>query len=415
MRAELKPLGDTEGMAATLFVWWITSLSWLLALGWVEKAVGALRGMPRLPDLTRIDSAGLVPLPEGEAPHLSVIVPACNEEESIAATLRSLLASTGLRVQIVAVNDRSTDRTGERMAEVAAEAVRVGGPHRLVAIDNRELPQGWLGKIHALETGRQCATAPWLLFTDGDVLFKPEALELALRQAMAEGADHLTLVPTLILEGVLEEAMQAVIQAVAGWLVRLWKVRDPRARDFFGVGGFTLIRSETLAALGGLERLRMEVVEDLSIGCLVKRGGFRSVVAMGPGLVQIRWIRGFFGIVGNVEKNGFAGMRYSMVLAAADCFFIAIQILLPLAALAMGGWALVAGVLTYAAIAFAYHANRRLNGISPLTAVLFAPCLAMVGFGLLRSVVLTLARDGVQWRGTLYPLNELRRNAVRWR
>jgi cellulose synthase/poly-beta-1,6-N-acetylglucosamine synthase-like glycosyltransferase len=116
--------------------------SWVLALGWLWQAIAALRGMPLLPDLTRIDKAALPLLPAGNGTHLTVIVPACNEEEAIQATLRSLLASTGLRLEIVAVDDRSTDRTGALMDQVAAEAVACEGPHRLQVIHNRELPPG---------------------------------------------------------------------------------------------------------------------------------------------------------------------------------------------------------------------------------------------------------------------------------
>ncbi len=374
----------------------------------------ALRGMPHLPDLTRIDATALPPLPAGKGPHLTVVVPACNEEKSIQATLRSLLASTGLRLEIIAVDDRSTDRTGVLMDQVAAEAVACEGLHCLQVIHNSELPAGWLGKPHALHLAAQQAVAPWLLFTDGDMLFAPQALELALRQAIAGQADHLVLVPSLIRKSIGEAAMQATIQALVQWSVRLWKVSDPDTKDFFGVGGFNLVRTEAFNHLGGFAALRMEVVEDLSIGWMVKHAGYRSCVTVGPDLVRVRWIRGASGIVANVEKNGFAAFRYRLVPSLLALLGVAVQVVLPLAAIVAGGWALPAGLLTYASIALAFHANRRLNGVSPALAVLFAPSAAIAGFGFLRSVVLTLARDGVTWRGTHYPLDDLRRNAAPW-
>jgi glycosyltransferase involved in cell wall biosynthesis len=371
--------------------------------------------MPTLPDLTRIGPDALPPLPTSDGPHLTVVIPACNEEESIQATLRSLMSSTGIRLEIVAVDDRSTDRTGELMDEVAAEAAGGGGPHCLQIIHNRELPAGWLGKPHALALGARQAGAPWLLFTDGDVIFAPCALELALRQAIATKADHLVLVPTLIRQGIGEAAMQGTIQALVQWSCRMWKVADPGAKDFVGVGGFNLVRSEVFTRLGHFDTLRMEVVEDLSFGWMVKHAGYRSCVALGPGLARIRWIRGAFGIVAGIEKNGFAAFRYRLGLALAACLGLLVQILLPLAAIAAGGWALPAGLLTYACIALVFHANRQLSGVTPFAAVLFAPSAAIAGYAFLRSAVLTLARDGVTWRGTFYPLGELRRNAVRFR
>jgi len=408
---------------ASLAALMLISLSWLLALGWLWQAVTALRGMPTLPDLTspnltQIASASLLPLPPSEGPHLTVIVPACNEETAIQATLRSLLASTGLRLQIVAINDRSTDRTGELIDQVAVELAQSISPHSLVVIHSRELPAGWLGKPHALQLGAQRAAAPWLLFTDADVLFAPRALELALRQAIVAQADHLVLVPTLISESVGEAAIQAALQALAQWPVRLWKVAEPRASDSVGVGAFNMVRNAVFQSLGGMVPLRMEVIEDMSLGWMVKRAGYRSCVALGPGLVTIRWIRGAFGIVTNMEKNGFAAFRFNVPLAAFASLGLALQALLPVAAIPAVGWtrwALPAALLTYAAVALSFHANRRMNGISPAAALLFAPAVAIITFAFLRSIALTLIRNGIKWRGTSYPLSELRRSAVPWR
>jgi hypothetical protein len=402
-------------VAADVVAWVFIFSSWLLALGWLWQAATALRGMPTLPDLTRLDEGALPALPDGEGPHITVIVPACNEEEKIQATLRSLLASTSVRLEIIAVDDRSTDNTGRLIDEVAAEAAARNGPHRLQVLHLTELPEGWMGKPHALACAAEYATAPWLLFTDADVSFAPRALELALRKATAEKADHFALMLTLIRHRASEAAMQATAQALAQWSLRLWKVSDPEARDSFGAGGFNMVRTEVFKRIGGMTAMRMEVVEDLSLASMVKRGGSRSVVALGPGLANIRWIQGAFGIVGNMEKNGLAIFRYRLGLALAACLGLVIQVTLPLAATAAGGWATVAGLLTYAGIALTFHANRRLNQVSAMAAILFAPAAAIIGYGLLRSVVLTLWRDGVVWRGTHYPLNELRRNAVRWR
>lgn len=394
-------------------VWILLFSSWTLALCWLWQALTALRGMPLLPDLTCLKDAELPALPEGEGPHISVIVPACNEEDAIEATLRSLLASTGVRLEIVAVEDRSTDATGRLMDDLAAEAGG-GGPHRLQVVHVRELPAGWLGKPHALARGAEQATAPWLLFTDADVSFAPRALELALRKAIAENANQFALMLTLIRHSAGEAAMQATAQALAQWTLRLWKVSDPEARDFFGAGGFNLVRTDMFHRVGGMTALRMEVVEDLSLAWMVKRAGGRSILALGPGLATIRWIRGTFGIVDNMEKNGLAIFRYRTWLAVAACVGLALQATVPLAAMAAGGWSTVAGLLTYVGIALTFHANRKMNQVPAVAAVLFAPAAAIIGYGFLRSVVLTHWRDGVTWRGTHYPLSELRRNAVRW-
>ena len=386
-------------------------LIWIQALAWLWHAVATLRGMATLPDLTKIDPDTLPRLGGEDTHDLTVVVPACNEEKSIEATLRSMLSSTGIRLQIFAVNDRSTDMTGERMDQVAAEAAANGGPHSLRVMHVRDLPTGWLGKPHAMALAAREANASWLLFTDSDVVFKPRALELALRHAEAEKADHLVLVPTVVLETWGEAAALGVMNVLGGWTIRLWKVADPRARDSIGVGGFNLIRRKVYESIGGFEVMKMEVVEDLRLGWLVKNSGFAQRVAVGPHLASIRWLLGTFAVVHAAEKNAFAVYRYRVGMTLLASLGLIVQIVCPLLAISFGGWSMAAGLVTYAAIALTYQANRRETMVSPWQALLFAPATTVVLYALLRSMVLALVRNGVMWRGTLYPLEELRRNA----
>ena len=397
-------------------------LSSLGLLRWLWQAVAVVRGMPTLPDLLRAAPTDSSLMIEAEAapgaaantmPDLTVIVPACNEEASIQATLRSLLNSTGVRLQIVAVNDRSVDSTGALMDEVATEA-QASGPHTLEVIHNRELPAGWVGKTHALALGTAKATAPWLLFTDGDVTFDPRAVALTLDYARRERADHVVLLLTLVLTGIGGAAVFAALQALGNFQNRLWKVADPKARDFFGAGGFNLVRREVYECGGGFEALRMEVVEDLRLAWKIKRAGFAQRIVLGPGLASIRWISGAFGIVGLLEKNAFAAMRYKVGVSLLMFFSFAMAIVLPIAAIAVGGWGIVIGLAIYALMAVAYAANRRVTLVSPWLVLLFAPAASILLYALARSMVLALWRGGVEWRGTRYSLDELRRNAGPW-
>src|SRR5579859_4208171 len=170
-------------------------LAWLMALSWLQRSVMALRGMASVLDLTAMDEHGFPALPESHRPDVTVIVPARDEQDSIQTTLESLTRSQAVHAQIIAIDDRSKDRTGELMDAVALKSH--DGANTLEVIHNRELPAGWLGKPHALALGVARAQAPWLLFTDGDVAFAPQALELALRAATRTGADHFVVVPTL--------------------------------------------------------------------------------------------------------------------------------------------------------------------------------------------------------------------------
>lgn len=390
------------------------SLSWLLAAAWLGKGIAALRGMPNLPDLSRIDPEFLPEILPHDGPDLTVIVPARDEEAAIESSLQSLLASTGLRLQIIAVDDRSTDRTGQLMDTITMDDVRSANPHYLEVIHITDLPQGWLGKPHAMDTAARRAAAPWILFTDGDVVFAPRTLELALREAASLKADHMVLLPTVILNSVGERAILSAMQALAMWTVRLWKIADPRARDSFGAGGFNLIRSEVLQRIGGFEALRMEVIEDIYLGRRVKRAGFVQRVILGPDLVKVRWIEGTFGVVRLLEKNGFAVTRFRVGLQLLACLAFAIDAIWPLIAIACGGWTMAAGLATYVGIVLVYWAGHRTSRITAWYALLFAPAVVIFGYGFLRSMILALLRGGIVWRGTLYSLKELRRSARRF-
>lgn len=385
--------------------------SWMLAAAWLGKGIAALRGMARLPDLSRTDLNALPAIPSHNEPDLTVVVPARDEEAGIESCLRSLLASTGVRLEIVAIDDRSTDRTGERMEAIASEHRFVRSPHQLELIHITELPAGWLGKPHALATGARSARAPWILFTDGDVIFSPRALELALREAAVLRADHLLLIPTLIMHSVGERAVLTAMQALALWAVRYWRVGDPRAKDSMGAGGFNMIRREVYNQIGGFDALRMEVLEDLFLGYRAKRGGFAQKIVLGPDLVRVRWIVGAFAISRLVEKNGFAVTRYRTGLHLLVCFSFIVDAILPLAAIAWGGWSTIAGLAAYLGILLSYQASRRITRVSAWYAITFGPAVLLVAWAFLRSMFLALARGGIMWRGTLYSLAELRRAA----
>lgn len=182
----------------------LPSLVFGLFLGglWLYRMMENIAGMPRLPDLSE---ARFAVGPECKLPSLRVIVPARNEEAAIEQCLRSLFAVEYDALEIVAIDDRSTDRTGVIMDSVAALA----GLDRLRVIHVKELPAGWLGKTHAMWLGaektaedeRQASNrAPeWLLFTDGDTLFHPESLRRAVAYAETRRADHFVLLPTMIM------------------------------------------------------------------------------------------------------------------------------------------------------------------------------------------------------------------------
>ncbi len=398
----------------SLVVLGATLLSWLIAFAWVARTWDLYRNIGRVPNLL---APGFEPSPlGGSGEKLAVIVPACNEQAAISSTLHSLLLQEGLELEIVAVDDRSQDRTGAIMDQIAEElavehAIAPAGTVSLRVLHIRDLPEGWMGKQHALAAGVAATDAPYLLFTDGDIYFRPDALCRALGYVIAERADHFVVLPTPVIQSSGEHMMISALQVYSAWAVRLWNIADPHRKDCLGVGAFNLVRREAYESIGGFAALRMEVLEDVRLGVEMKRRGFRQRVAFGAGLVTLHWATGVSGVVRNVTKNFFAAVRFDVPTMLAAAVTLSVLGIYPLLGFFGPLATQLASVVTLLALLAFYKLVRGPAGSSPLYAFLFPVATVCVVYAMLRSMVLTLARGAVRWRGTSYPLAELRRQA----
>lgn len=389
-----------------LWFYWTSGI--VLAAVWAFAVLQAALHRSSIVDITRPewDQPDGLPLPS-----LTVVVPARNEEAEIEEALRSLLQLDLPKLEVIAVNDRSTDRTCEIMAQVAAVQEPSNGKLRIVTV--QELPAGWLGKTHAMWLGAQHGSGEWILFTAADCVFHPTALRRAMGYAIAHRVDHLVLFPTAHLKTWGERMMISFPHVMSNFaLHRHWKIRDPKARDHIGVGAFNLIRRQAYSHIGTYEKLRLEVVDDLKLGEAVKQAGLRQDVVFGPEMVRLRWGAGAAGIIANLEKNLFAVLRFRLTMALLLCcslFFLAVW---PFVGLALApGWARSGFAVAVAMIAAAYYGTSRYTGVSawlflacPVSALLFV-------FATLRSTFVAVRDGAITWRGTKYPLAELRRNA----
>jgi glycosyltransferase involved in cell wall biosynthesis len=392
--------------------WLFTGIAWAVSLAWVARTVESLLFLSRVPDLTLTSEPAPLAAP-ADAPLLSVIVPACNEQGAIEATIRSLLRSTGVPLEVIAVDDRSTDSTGAILDRLAHEnAVPGATGNSLSVLHVKLLPDRWLGKPHALAEGVKHAHAPYLLFTDADILFREDAILRSLHYLREHQLDHLALAATPITRSHGEKMVLAAISILAAWSIRLWRVQDPKARESLGVGSFTLVRREAYEQVGGWGAVRMEVLEDLRFGWELKcRQGLRQSVAFGRGLLLLHWAPGAIGLAHNLGKNGFAIFRYNLAFVLAAMAGLSVLMFAPIAALAgppAARWAFV----PFALSVFLLHRLTSRQSRIPAPYLLLLPVgAALLIYGVLRSTVLTLARGGVVWRGTLYPLATLRRHA----
>jgi glycosyltransferase involved in cell wall biosynthesis len=403
-----------------VYFYWIAGI--ILALAWFSRIVDAALGMPSVADVSHPKWDRNPVSPAGN-PRVSIIVPARNEEETIEQALTALLALDYENYEVIVVNDRSTDRTGEIMEQVAGNesqrphpvaerATREGHPV-LTVIHHNELPPGWLGKTHAMWVAANQATGDWLLFTDADVLFKPESLRRALAYAESVPADHVVLFPRMIMKGTGEYMMIAFFQTLFMFGHRPWKVADPSADDHMGVGAFNLVRRSVYNAVGTYAALRMEVVDDMKLGKVVKNGGFAQRNVFGGDLISIRWAKGAMGIVNNLTKNFFAVLSFQWWRTVMSVFGLAFLNFGPfLGTFLAHGWARVPYLVALGSLFSIYVGISWRSAVPAYYFLLHPVSAALFIYTLLRSMILTLWNDGIEWRGTKYPLDELRKGMV---
>ena len=389
-----------------IWFYWISGL--LLALIWFVPVLQAALHLHEVADVSKPEWE---PGPRAVLPSLSIVVPARNEEVALETALRSLLHLNYPDYEIIVVNDRSTDRTGEIMDRMTKEPEFTG---RLRVVHVHELPPGWLGKVHAMWLGAQQSNSEWVLFTDADCIFHPDALRRALRYAIENKVDHLALFPTMLFKNLGERMMISFANVMGSLIMRAWKVRDPNARDHIGVGAFNLMRRAAYVAMGTYEKLRLEVVDDLKLGEIVKQNRLRSDVVFGPDLVALHWAPGAFGVVRNLEKNLFAFLNFRISLVLAVCCVAGFLFVWPFAGLALApGWARAGFGFAVAMIAASYFMTSRFTRASPAFFVTCPIGALLTMLAVLRSAFVTMRDGGITWRGTKYPLAELRKKASR--
>jgi glycosyltransferase involved in cell wall biosynthesis len=393
-------------MILQVFEW---AVGMILALAWLSRVVDAAIGMPRITDVALPAWDRKPPTPGGE-PRITIVVPARNEEHDIGATLESLLALEYSNYEIIAVNDRSTDATGKQMEEVVASAK---ARERLRILHISDLPARWMGKTHAMWTAAKQATGDWLLFTDADVRFKPDSVRRVVAYAEAERADHVVLFPRMIMKRPGERMMIAFFQALFVFGHRPWKVADPEADDHMGVGAFNMVKRSVYEAVGTYEALRMEVLDDMKLGKVVKTAGYAQRNVFGEDLISLRWAKGAFGIVNNLTKNFFAILSFQWPRTLASVFALAFLNLGPFVGVWLAhGWARLPYVVALVSLFGIYCGMSRRSDVGPYYFVLHPVSTTLFIYTLIRSTIHTFANDGIVWRGTRYPLEELRKGIV---
>ncbi|MDQ6599555.1 glycosyltransferase [Bacillus salipaludis] len=375
-------------------------LTTLLSLGivvWIAFILDAWAGLRKLDFLE--NETGLV---DGEL--LTVIVAARNEEQQIKLSIQSQLQQTYENVEWILVDDRSTDHTGKIIDELA------GSDQRIKVIHIQELPEGWLGKNHALYTGAKQASGKWLLFTDADVRYEKDAFAKALHYFNKNKLDHLTAAPNLNAHSFWLKSFVAFFLFGFSYFKRPWRANNPKSKIGTGIGAFNLVSNKAYEAFGTHERIKMRPDDDLQLGMRMKKEGFSQRIVTALHLIEVEWYGSLKEAFVGLEKNTFAGLNYRISMIFLAVFGILLTHFLPfftifsnskpIVLLSLGN-ILTSGILYIMVI-------RRMTLFSPALFLVFPISALLFIYTIVRASILTFKRGGIVWRGTKYRLRDLR-------
>jgi glycosyltransferase involved in cell wall biosynthesis len=356
-----------------------------------------LRNLSNLPALHRVTS----PTP-ARWPRVSVILTARDEVQDVGKAVGSRLADDYPDLEVILVDDRSTDGTGKAAQDAAGD----DGRFSLIRLD--ELPRGWLGKVHALQRGYERATGDWLLFSDGDVAVEPGTVRRAVGYCEQEGIDQLALVPSFQSSSFLMAGTWTIFLRGLIVMANPEKVRDPDSKVVLGSGGFNLVRRSAFDATEGFEHLRMETADDIALASIVKQAGGRVEMIDGSRYASLTGYRSVAEGLRGIEKNGSTTATIPFPLFLLIFLALGAVLFAPFAALTAGpGWLRVLGGMTLAVYTGSEMYALRRNSGRWAPAAIWPLAYLIMAYAMIRSTWLAHRNGGVYWRGTFYSLAEL--------
>jgi glycosyltransferase involved in cell wall biosynthesis len=380
-----------------LVFFWLAIISLFLTLYCTLEVSLGMRRMVTLDEVP--------PLQQENVPKVSVIIPACNEAETIEPALKSILAMDYADLEVIAVNDRSLDRTGPLLEQMQKQ-------YPSLQIHNISvLPEGWLGKNHALQYGAERAQGEYLLFTDADIIMEKSSLTRAMHHMLENKMDHISMFFKSIAPGGLLNAL--ILDAGIGLMLLLkpWKAKDPNSKRYMGVGAFNLVKSDVYRKIDGHRTIAMHPIDDVMLGKVIKHRGFSQDCLLGHNFIQAEWYVDVRDFINGLMKNTFAFCNYNMAIVLFGVFIIMIINILPLFAIfftsgitrGLFGSAAMVRILSFAG-GFSY------TGINSWYSVWALVTPYVFIYITLKAAITTTINRGITWRGTYYSLDELKAN-----
>ncbi len=385
----------------------MSAYSWILVIWAVFScliwSLKYLRASQQLLSLQLLKQ--LQPQPPSSWPKLSVVIPACNEGYALEQALTTLLQQDYPDLEVILINDRSTDNTSSVIDQMTAKDSRINPVH--IA----HLPDGWLGKVHALHVAMQKVSGDWILFTDADVHFQPDVLRKTIALCLEQQLDHLTIAPEVYSQSFWLDVTLAAFGMTFFTSLKADDIGKPGSDSFAGIGAFNLVRKSLFDQTEGFSWLRMEVADDLGLGLMLHRAGAKSCLLLGTDEVGLTWYSSLSAMVSGLEKNIFglaAHYRYSKLFTSVALLWLInlgwIITFLPHQIPFL--WGL--GITTYLCLLlYVFVLSTKIKRWR--FAFLLIPIGQLIISGiLLRAAVYCFLQQGIVWRGTLYPLEQLR-------
>ena len=377
-------------------IFWIALSLFVITVACCLEIVIGIRKMTKLVDIQ--------PMEGRSAPKVSVIIPACNEEATIEPALRSVLNIDYPNLEVIVINDRSTDNTGSVIKTLQHEFPK------LQFVEIAELPDNWLGKSHAQQAGADHASGEYLLFTDADIHMESSTLRRAIRYMLDNDLAHISLIFENSVPGGLLNALLMDLGAVLLWLLKPWRAKDPDSKYFMGVGAFNLVKSSAYKTVGGHSSFAMHPIDDIMLGKVLKQNNFSQDCLLGNKFIQVAWYNTISELINGVMKNTFALYRYSVLRGVAGVSMVFMLSIFPVWAVVFSTGVtrgLFAAMVIGRLCAFGFGFFEIGLPIRYAVWSLISPYLNC--YISVKAILTTIGKNGIDWRGTHYPLSKLKK------
>lgn len=336
--------------------------------------------------------------PSGQIfPKISVIIPARNEEQDIVASVGSILNQQGVDLEVIVVNDHSTDRTGALVKDIAR------GDSRVTVLDNPPLQSGWLGKVNAMQYGAVRATGDYLIFTDADILHTPTCFSSALTVMQQQSYDFFSFSPLWMNKSVWEHVNIPIYFVGFIKLLTISGLDDPASPNALATGAFMLMKTTVLHEIGGFECVKGEIFDDVGLARVLKANHYRMSYWLAPECSRVQLFKNAHDAFWGTTKNILGAVEGRVELALPLILVCIVQYWAAAFAVIVGSLTanpllIMSGVVTYIIQYLSFFSIRRIISFHPVKLMCF-PLVVIVSTCCILRALMYQMKGTILWRG----------------